>query len=422
MSMMMSEDSPRTTDPRIVYRAGRVAFALACLWLALSSASYVCYILTIHPQTGPLRELLSSPAWDWMVTTPATFSGFFAAFLLLGRWRDSAWLTRSTLFVLIQTYLIVYWCMDHRTLFGQPAVPPNLRADMTRMIMVRTLGFVALFNLATMAFEVLKRHGRVEEEGLYRSARVTCTIGLGFLALLAMRLYDHRRPWPPRFHFIRDLETFNISVAALIARPIAGALVLLLCAGPVPFARGSWTISRRDDRGRPVPISLGAAVGDHNTGRSSRSVLGSGKWTFSSRTVSSSKVAPNCALEVLDALLDHVLRGAGAGRDQDGLGPVEPLAADLLHAVDQVGVRPERAGDLGQPACCWSCSGCPGRAPGRPRPPARGRPPGGSAWRSRCRPWAGWRSAGTSAGGRRSRRWRRRRSGSSGSGRRSSRG
>src|SRR5205085_34959 len=34
-------------------------------------------------------------------------------------------------------------------------------------------------------------------------------------------------------------------------------------------------------------------------------------------------------LEVLDALLDHVFRGARPGGDQHGLGPVEPLRSDL---------------------------------------------------------------------------------------------
>ena len=44
-------------------------------------------------------------------------------------------------------------------------------------------------------------------------------------------------------------------------------------------------------------------------------------------------------LEVLDALLHHVLRGAGAGGDQDRLDPFEPRGVDLGDAVDQVGVR-----------------------------------------------------------------------------------
>jgi hypothetical protein len=229
VSMMMTDDSPRTADPRIVYRVGRLAFALAVVWLALSSTSYVCYILTIHPQAGPLGALMMSPAWDWMVSTPATFCGFFAGFFLLGRWRDSAWMMRSILFALIQTYLIVYWCIDHPQVFHRPPVQPDPRGLMTRMIVVRTLGFAALFNLATMAHDVLKRHGRTQYEGRFRAAAVACCVGLALLGLMAYSLYDHRQPWPPRFHRIRDIQTFNIWMASMLARPVAGILVLFLC-------------------------------------------------------------------------------------------------------------------------------------------------------------------------------------------------
>ena len=97
---------------------------------------------------------------------------------------------------------------------------------------------------------------------------------------------------------------------------------------------------------RSAQVPPGAVV---VVGRSSRSDLGSGKWTFSSRIVSSWIVAPKVLLEVLDALLHDVLGGARAGRDQDRLDPLEPLGADLGDAVDQVGVRAERIGDLGEP-------------------------------------------------------------------------
>ena len=70
------------------------------------------------------------------------------------------------------------------------------------------------------------------------------------------------------------------------------------------------------------------------------------------------------------------------------------LSPDLGDAVDQVR-RDAHATRRSPPAAgCSSCSGCPAPAPGRPARPARARPPGDSAWRSRCRPWAGWRSAG----------------------------
>src|SRR5262245_30809232 len=52
--------------------------------------------------------------------------------------------------------------------------------------------------------------------------------------------------------------------------------------------------------------------------------------------------------QVLDALLHHLLRGAGAGSDQDRLAPAKPGVVDLAHAVDQVGRFAARLGQLGQ--------------------------------------------------------------------------
>ncbi len=157
-------------------------------------------------------------------------------------------------------------------------------------------------------------------------------------------------------------------------------------------------------------------------GSSSRSDRGSGKCTLSSRIRSSWIVASKLRLEVLDALLDDLLRGAGAGGDQDRSHAVEPFVADLGHAVDQVRGASQRVGDLGQPSAVRAVLAAQDQHQVGRGPPARGRPPGGSASRSRCRPWSDWRSGGTSFVARRSRCWRRRRSGSSGSGRRLARG
>ena len=118
------------------------------------------------------------------------------------------------------------------------------------------------------------------------------------------------------------------------------------------------------DAAGPLPVTGSRPL--DAAGRSSRSDLGRGKWTFSSRTHFLLDRRAEAPLEVLDALLDDVLGGAGAGGDQDGLDPLEPLGQDLGDAVDQVGVR-ARATWRSRPAAgCSSCSGSPGRGPRRP--------------------------------------------------------
>lgn len=229
--MVMLDDVVSTGDPRIVYRVGRVAFFLAAVAVALGSTQHALAILALHPGNGFLREIMSSPLWSWLVGCPITFGGFFAAFLLLGRWRVPAWISRSILYAMIQTYLLVYWCMDNHELFGLPPLVQK-RFDMGGQLSMRTIGFVLMMTLGSMAFDVLNRHGRSGSEGLLRATRSVCGIGLTFLAILAIRLYDYGQPWPPRFHGLgfRDPDSIHLFMGAMFARPVVGLFVCILCA------------------------------------------------------------------------------------------------------------------------------------------------------------------------------------------------
>ena len=229
--MVMPDDAVSTGDPRIVYRVGRVAFFLAAVAVALGSMQHALAILALHPSNTFLREIMSSPFWNWLVICPITFGGFFAAFLLLGCWRDAAWINRSILFALIQTYLLVYWCMDNHELLGLPPIVPR-RFDMGGQLTMRTIGFVLMMTVGSMAFDVLHRLGRTDSEGVLRATRSVCGIGLSLLAILALRLYDHDQPWPPRFHGLRfrDPDSIHLFLGAMFARPVAGLFVCILCA------------------------------------------------------------------------------------------------------------------------------------------------------------------------------------------------
>lgn len=231
MSIEMLDDAVSTADPRIVYRVGRVAFFLAAVAVGLSSMQHALVILTHHPSNAFLLVIMSSAAWGWLVLCPITFGGFFAAFLLLGRWRDAKWISRSILFALIQTYLLVYWCMDNHELLGLPLLFPR-RFDMGGLLSMRAIGFVLMLTLGSMAFDVLQRHGRTDSEGLLRATRSVCGIGLSLLTILAFRLYDRGHPWPPRFQGFRfgDPESIHLFMGAIFARPIAGLFVCILCA------------------------------------------------------------------------------------------------------------------------------------------------------------------------------------------------
>ena len=229
--MVMQDDPSTTVDPRIVYRVGRVAFFLAAFAIGLSSAQHLLFLLAPPRGGGFLRALLTSPTWHWLVVCPSTFAGFFAAFLLLGRWRDSAWLNRSILFLLIELYLLVYWFIDNRLIFGLPPIMPRRRFDMAGELTMRSIGFVLMMTVASLAFDVLRRLDKPESEGLLRATRSVCGVGLSLLAILALRLHDRMQGWPPRFHAIRfrDTESMHLFMGVMLARPVAGFFVFILC-------------------------------------------------------------------------------------------------------------------------------------------------------------------------------------------------
>src|SRR5207244_4110329 len=52
--------------------------------------------------------------------------------------------------------------------------------------------------------------------------------------------------------------------------------------------------------------------------------------------------------EIFDALLHHVLRSAGAGRNEDAIAVREPARIDLADAIDEPGRLAAGAGDLRQ--------------------------------------------------------------------------
>ena len=71
--------------------------------------------------------------------------------------------------------------------------------------------------------------------------------------------------------------------------------------------------------------------------------------------------------QVIDAILNVLLRGAGPGRDQHRVRGPRTTRPQLADAVDQVGGACRCRGRSRPAAGCSSCSGCRARAPRRPR-------------------------------------------------------
>ena len=228
MGIMFGDDEVR--DLRPVFRVGRVAFALATVGAALSSLTYLVYVLSVLGRSQFLWDVLNSGTWEWGVAAPGTFASFLGAMLMIGRGRPAGWQSRAVLLTLLYTYFVGYWCNDHAYLFGFEKLPEQRQDVELRFVLGRFLGLAAILLLASLARDESLGHGGGEAVPLYRAAVAAGAIGLSLWTIFAARIFDWHAPMPPRFFPLRDPETLLIQLGSMLARAVAGFFTMLLCA------------------------------------------------------------------------------------------------------------------------------------------------------------------------------------------------
>lgn len=229
METMFGDWEEPATDPRVVYRVGRVAFGMMAVAVGLSSLTYILHVIAALTWNWPLMRVMESPAWDWGVGTPSTIMAFFGAMLMLGRQRDRAWQVRAFLITLIYGYFLAYWFLDHAKMIGFEGFPEPNRRDDFRLLIGRLIGLIGIFNLATLAAEQSASLGVREAPALLKSTRAAWSVGLTLWILFAIRQFDWENPWPPRCFPIRNFETFAMYLGLIMARGVAGVFTVVLC-------------------------------------------------------------------------------------------------------------------------------------------------------------------------------------------------
>jgi hypothetical protein len=217
-------------DLRPKYRLFRVAFFLAAVAMSLYGMSAMCYVLARLGQIPFLIRLLMSPWWAWFVGSPIMFGRLVAAILLLGRGAEPSWRSRSSLLTILSAVDIGYWSLENASALGLPFVAAAPGSDGLGLVIYRMIGIIELGLLASLGSEVTTQLGWLEGAALERVAKISAGIGMTLWLIVAMNQLDWRAGFPPRFRWFRDLETYLIFLASLVARAVSAFFVTVLCA------------------------------------------------------------------------------------------------------------------------------------------------------------------------------------------------
>lgn len=216
-------------DLRPRYRVRRVAFFLASAAMALYAFSALCFALATLGQSLFLWNMLRSPWWVRLVGLPLVSGRLIASLLLLGRWADPSWRSRSSLLALLSLIDVGYWSLEYASALGLPFVPAGQGADGLGLVISRVIGIIELTLLASLGSEITTELGWFEGLAIARVAKATAGVGLTLWLIVAVHQLDWRGGFPPRFLNWRDLETYLIFIGSLVARAVSAFLVAIIC-------------------------------------------------------------------------------------------------------------------------------------------------------------------------------------------------
>ena len=322
---------------RKTYQVCRLGFAILSASLGVACfTSIVPIFANFHPELS-LRILRSE--WFQWLDIPIAWGCLLGTTLLWGRWEHSGWQRRVGLLLVMGLVDIGLGLLEHGTAFGLRAMP--IGHDWFRSNLGEALGWAEFALLASLSCDYLDHLGVAEAQDSGKSTRAMAATGAVLWMLLFCIRTDWSAHWPLQHRPIRTIEevllihgahliwtitlmqvtALTISAVRqsgyvldemeredvssdplrtrlrfhgrhrrLLVRPPILALMIPRMGrlSELTFNQPDPS-TRRSPRGSKSPGVVGTGA---TAGSNSRSDLGSGKCTFSSRTVSSRISAP----------------------------------------------------------------------------------------------------------------------------------
>ena len=246
---------------------------------------------------------------------PITWGSLLGVTLLWGRFDHPGWQRRVGLLLVMSLVDAGLWFLDHGAALG--LAEGDLGHDWLRGNVGQALGWAEFALMAGLSCDYLEHLGVEYARESGKSTRSMAATGAVVWLLLFCQRTDWSAGWPLVPHRIRSIEEFLLFQASHLIWAITLIQVTSLA---ISAARMSGAGPGRDavrgrgqrplqaavgmDRGAGRPRRLTASVSrsldvrasrpghDDPAGSNSRSDFGKGKWTLSSRIVSSRMVAP----------------------------------------------------------------------------------------------------------------------------------
>ena len=291
------------------YRLGFSALGLALVVASLTTIGFL--IMFFSGQRQPIGVLLGIPHWDLIEQSVVVFGSLLGVMLLWGRWPDENWQRRSGLLLMMCLVDAVLWGLENAADLGLH--DGELGHKWFRDSLGTAIGWSEFALIASLAADMAAHLGEPQSIDFAKAVRSLATTGAMVWFMYFYFLTSWQTPvWPLRQRpfnggTIMLLLGWLVLTAILLVQVTGLCLLAGRCWRPGPPRDGGRgpgqrpaSLPFRDGMGRLQPL-LGlirpearrfeVAIG----GRSSRSDLGSGKWTLSSRTHSSTIVAANWA-------------------------------------------------------------------------------------------------------------------------------
>ncbi len=232
-------------NPTRRYGICRLAFRLGAIAVGLQSADILIRIGSLfvlvfgqamaaanaHGQPAFLKQnlrllmVLQDSRWGLFIGTPISLSAAIAAYLLIGRWRDSGWNRRVVLLALMNTFDVYLWAAQNARHL-EWAIPAIHNSWVGYCVSV--LQWFELMLFGSLAADVAIHLGRAEAEKKEQKSRSFAMVGLAIWSLVLL-IGTRLRPGALPAFRLPVREAYFLALMSEVTLALTAFQVMILC-------------------------------------------------------------------------------------------------------------------------------------------------------------------------------------------------
>lgn len=194
---------------RQTYRICRLGFAILSFALILASLSSVLFLLRLF-HLDAFAWITQSALFYW-IDVPIVWGCLIGTYLLWGRWPDSGWQRRAGLLLLMSTFDVVLWFLDHSDDLGLRL--SEIGHGWLRMAIGQALGWAEFALVAGLSCDLMAHFGVEQAPEAGKATRSLAATGASVWMLFFIQQTAWNRGWPWQNRGIGNLESFLLLIA-----------------------------------------------------------------------------------------------------------------------------------------------------------------------------------------------------------------